>query len=739
MTVLESARKYTARLNPNFISITIFIVCIVIIYWQVSQFQFISLDDPLYVEKNAHVQEGLSGESILWAFSLSKQGELTNWHPLTWLSHMVDYQLFGLNPGMHHISNVFFHAINVILLYLVLMWMTGSIWKSVFVALLFAVHPVNVDSVAWVSERKNLLSTTFWLLTMMAYLFYTRKPDLIRYLIVVLAFCMGSLAKPMLVTLPFVLLLIDYWPLHRIELPHSQSLKQQWRPFYRDALRLVLEKVPLFVMSSIFIFATMLSLRYSGTLKASQITPMDMKIKNAIVSYLLYMGKMIWPTDLTVFYPFPDSIPLWQVMGSMTIIVTVTAAAIMTIRKYPYIIVGWLWFLGTLVPVIGIIQAGLWPAIAERWAYIPYIGLFIVGAWGGADAVQGMRNRKLVASFTAISIVLILTIMAWRQTGYWKNDFTLFSHSIKVDPDNYVAHVNLGNDYAKQKDSGKAIFHYQEALRIHPNDVLALNNLGHLFNELGEKEKSIWYYSETLRYSPDNADAHYELGSIYAEIGKLDEAMNHFSSVVRIDPSNARAYYNLGVVSVKKGDPGTAVQYFSSAVKLSPEDPEARCSFGLALMNSGRINDAIKQFNMVLMVHPDSQDAKGYRELALKYQERIRSDILKLEKVYIEQPEDSGVLLKLAMHYVAIGDNEKALEALYKLIKLKPDNPDLYYNVACIYARQGKLEEAIKWLKMSLNKGFRNWDLLRNDMDLENIRNSSFYQKLMIKENISMD
>jgi len=723
--------KRFAGYKIDILAILSFIILIVLIYWQVNDFEFISLDDYLYVVNNDHVHKGLSVESISWAFSLSKQGEGTNWHPLTWISHMMDYQFFGLNPGMHHLMNVFFHIVNTILLFTAMRVMTGSLWRSAFVAALFAVHPVNVDSVAWIAERKNLLSTAFWFLTMIAYFFYVRKPDITKYVLVIVPFCLGSLAKPMLMTLPFVLLLLDYWPLSRIELPKPGVGMKHWRTFCHDVTRLVIEKVPLFIISSIFIYATVLSLEYSKTIAATQITPIDLKIKNAIVSYIIYMQKMVYPIDLTVFYPFPDMVPMWQVMGSLTFIVIITTVVMINVRRYPYLIVGWLWFLGSLLPVIGIIQAGLWPAIAERWAYIPYIGLFIICVWGCADVMQNMRYQKIIIPITVLGIVSVLAVMAWRQVGYWKNDITLFSHSLAVDPDNYVAHVNLGNVYARNRAEGEAIFHYQEALRIHRNDVLALSNLGRLYNEIGEKGKSIWFYSEILHYDPSNIDAHYELGSMYAQIGRFDEAASHFSSVVRFDPSDARAYYNLGIIYTEKGDLNMSEKYFAFSAKLAPEDPEAHYSYGLVLMKKGKVRDAINQFDLALKLNPDLSEAKRYRELAHTHQDKLTQNIRQLEKKKAVSPNDPVTLHRLAILYSSNNENEKALDVLFALSKVNPEQPDVCYNIACIYAKQDRVNESVQWLMRAVEKGFSDWNLLKNDSDLENIRNTSYYINLV--------
>ncbi|HPR52128.1 MAG TPA: tetratricopeptide repeat protein [Deltaproteobacteria bacterium] len=724
-------RSASADLKNDILVVISLIICILIIYWQVGGFPFISLDDPEYITRNGYVQMGLSKEGVSWAFSLSQQGTSTYWHPLTWLSHMMDCQLFGLHAGMHHLHNVLIHMVNTILLFLALRLMTGSPWRSAFVASLFAVHPVNVDSVAWIAERKNLLSTMFMMLSFITYFLYTRKRSVAWYVATCVLFCLGLLAKQMIMTLPFVLLLMDYWPLGRIRFPEIREGRKDWPSFFHDVGRLVIEKIPLIIIMGGFILITIFSLTHTETIRASQLTTMDLKLKNAIVSYVMYMGKMIWPAGLTVFHPFPDMIPMWKVLGASAVILAVTTVAMITTRKYPYFIVGWLWFLGTLVPVIGIVQAGLWPAIAERWAYVPYIGLFIVMAWGGGDILRAVPCRERFLKVSCVLVILVLAFLSWRQTGYWKNDFTLFSHSLAVDPDNYVAHVNLGNAYAMQDDYKQAAVHYQDALRIHRSDVLALNNLGKLSTKLGDKDRAIRYYSEALRYEPEDSTAHYELGSLYAERGALDEAIGHFSSVIRGDPSNALAYYNMGVLTAKKGDSIGAEGYLSSAVQLAPQDPEARFAYGMVLVNNGKISDAIEQLDQVLALKPEFADAQGCRELALRYMQKVRMEIADLGRKKAESAIDPAVLLKLGVLYSSIGENMKALDALFTLVKHNPGNAEAYYNIACIYARQGNTEESIGWLKKSINAGFKNWELLKKDPDLKNIRPSSYYKDLM--------
>jgi len=703
---------------------------IFITYFQMHDYNFISLDDPLYVVGNKQVQKGLSFESICWAFSISKDGEVTNWHPLAWLSHMLDYQLFGLNAGMHHMTNVLIHALNTMLLFLALRLMTGSVWRSAFVASLFAFHPVNVDSVAWISERKNLLSSFFWMLTMIAYWFYARKQNMGSYLLVVVAFCLGLLAKPMLITLPFVLLLLDYWPLGRIGFPSGNEGKTDWTSFSHNAFRLVLEKIPLLILSIVFIYFTMLSLQSSHTIEASNLVSMDLKIKNAVVSYFLYLWKLVWPMNLSIFYPYPDYVPIWQVIGSSVLLLLISAAALLKYREYPYFVIGWLWFLGTLVPVLGIVQAGLWPAIGERWAYIPYIGLFITITWGFPDLLSRFGLDKKVLPVAAGVILVLCSGLTWNQIGCWKDDFTLFSKALAGNPENYVAHVNVAVAYAKIDNYEQALYHFGEAVRIHKTDTVALDGLGHVYGKIGQYDKSIQYYLEELRYAPRKPQIYNDLGTIYLAKGDLNDAFVQYLKVISLNPGNAPAYYSLGIIAAKRGDLEEAVEYLSTAIRLNPNDTQSHCILGVVLMNLGKVHEAVAHFQEALNIDPGSSEAHNYLNSAKDFLQKAGKGNA-LEQKSMSKPDNPESLKRLAALYSTRGENEKALDVLYSLVKIQPENPDGYYNVACVLAKDRKVSESIEWLKKSVDKGFRSWDLLKKDPDLQNLRNTEYYRELV--------
>jgi hypothetical protein len=428
------------------------IVISLAVYLQVRNHEFIHLDDYLYIAENRHIQQGLTTESVTWALTAT---DISYWQPMTLLSLILDYELYGLNPLGYHLTNLLLHLLNTLLLFLVLKRMTGSIWRSAFVASLFALHPLNVESVAWATERKNVLSTTFWMLTMWTYVLYVERPVIVRYVLVFLCFALGLMSKPMLVTLPFVLLLLDYWPLGRFQFRRSAAeIEAQehklLQPSSRWAsnFRLVLEKVPLVVLSVVAIYVSSLSVQRSGIVISTETVPMTLRIANALVSYVGYIGKMFWPQKLAVFYPYPTMLPTWQVAGAGLLLIGVTLVAIWTFQRLPYLVTGWLWYLGTLIPVIGLKQVGLWPAMADRFAYVPLIGLFIIIAWGGSELVAGWRHRRVVLSVVAGAAIAAAMICTWRQLHHWRNTAELFKHALEVTTDNYVAHNNFGNELA---------------------------------------------------------------------------------------------------------------------------------------------------------------------------------------------------------------------------------------------------------------------------------------------------
>lgn len=585
-----------------------------ILYAQVLDHPFIWLDDKHYIVSNTHVNGGFSLENVAWAFRFSQTGEKTYWHPLVWFSHMLDCQLFGLNAGLHHLSNVLYHAVNAVLLFLALRLMTGSLWRSAFAAALFALHPVNVDTVAWLAERKNLLSTAFWLLTVIAYWFYTRRIRAWRYCLVVFFFLLGLLSKPMLITLPCTLLLLDYWPLKRIRFDEGRTVLQTLKS--RDFLTLVLEKVPLFAFSFAFGFLTIHSLAVTDQF-VTQPVPMGLRIENAIVSYAVYLHKLFWPAGLTIFHPFPILIPAWKIATSLALLLAVTAAAVFSFRRHPYLITGWLWFLGTFVTVIGVVQGGLWPAYAERWAYVPYIGLFFALSWLAGGFLKHTGHRAVIAGVMAFLILGCLSSVSWRQLGFWKDDYTLFSRSLSLDPFNYLSHSALASHYIVRKDYSSALSHFEQALAISPGNPYIMYEQANLLVKIGRKDEAIRILREALRSKPNHFDARLNLANLLFIRGKLDEAMVHYKVLIHMNPGDPRAYYNLGNAHLRKSDLTEAEGYFRKSLQIRPDWVEAL--YGLALVYTARQEyaQAVETLQAIRGIQPSNPES--YYNLACIY------------------------------------------------------------------------------------------------------------------------
>jgi len=469
--------------------------------------EFVNLDDGAYVFENPHVKVGITRESVIWPFTSSHVG---NWHPLTGLSHILDCQLFGLNPFWHHFTSFLFHVANTLLLFWVLKRMTGAIWRSAFVAAAFALHPLHVESVAWVAERKDVLSGLFWILTMAAYVRYAARPSLGKYLLVVLALCLGLMAKPMLVTLPFVLLLLDYWPLGRLQLEWSKarqvsSQSEAVKVNYQKATvwRLIAEKIPLFVLVAVSSVVTFMVQRSAGAVQLEESFPINYRIINALTSYIAYLGKMIYPSHLAVFYPhLLDSLPLWQPILSALALIIVSAAVIYTIRRWPYLAVGWFWYLGTLVPVIGLVQVGS-QAMADRYTYLPSIGIFIMVAWAVAELLAKLRYRTFTLQIAAGVVLVLLLLFTRVQVQYWQNSLTLFKHAVEMTENNFRMHNNYGKALMVEGHFDDAIEHFKEILKINPQYFKAQNNLGLAYYMKGEIEQAITYLDKALQLKPE--------------------------------------------------------------------------------------------------------------------------------------------------------------------------------------------------------------------------------------------
>ena len=665
------------------------------VYWQVRNQEFLNYDDDTYVFENRHVRAGLTLEGAEWSFIASTAA---NWHPLTWLSHMMDSQLYGLNPGMHHLTNVLFHIANALLLFIVLRRMTGDSWRSAFVAALFALHPLHVESVAWVSERKDVLSTFFWMLTVWSYIFYVRSPGIRRYLPVLLFFILGLMAKPMIVTLPFVLLLLDYWPLGRIRFGKSRTEDNSRKNLH--ALRLVWEKVPFFIVAAASSVVTFFVQRSGGIVVPLDLFPLDLRIANALVSYVRYMGKMVWPYQLVFYYPHPGVLPMWQVAGSGLMLISISALAIRAVRRYPYFVVGWLWFLGTLVPVIGVVQLGS-QAMADRYTYVPLIGLFIIFAWGVPQLVERLRYKEIVLGSITTVLFLILMVTTRLQVRYWTNNIVFFEHAIDVDPNSFKAHVNLGNALI-DLDVNKAIRHYSEALRINSDFEIAHNNLGLVLAEQGRMAEAVKHYSEALRLNPNSEKAHNNLGHILAEQGKTAEAVSHYYDALRLNPDYAEAHNNLGLALVAMGDLDKAVGHYSEALRLKPDYVEAHNNLGLALVAMGNVGKGASQYCEALRLNPNSTEVRNNLGLALVVLGDVSKAIYQYSEALRLNPDSPEVHVNLGNALAAKGETAKALEHYSEALRLNPDSAEVHNNLGATLVYKGDIHDAILHFKEAL-------------------------------------
>lgn len=610
------------------------VLAIVAVYWPVYNYEFVRYDDDTYVTDNANIQSGLSCKSVRWAFTT---GYASNWHPITWLSHALDCRLFDGWAGGHHLINVLLHIANTLVLFCVLMRMTGAIWPSAFVAAVFALHPLHIESVAWIAERKDLLSTFFWMLTMWAYVRYVEKPKSGWYLVTVVLFALGLMAKPMLVTVPFVLLLLDFWPLQR-----------------KISYRLLIEKIPFFVFSFASCVVTFLVQRSGGAMIVMESFELKTRINNAIVSYLVYITKMIWPSRLAVLYPHPGyGLSTIKIIVCGLLLVLISICFIYSARRHRFLTVGWFWYLGTLVPVIGLVQVGI-QAMADRYTYVTLTGLFIIIAWSAKEFVPKWRYRNVILALLAVVVLVASALTASRQLRYWKNSLTLFEHTWRITENNpiilsnyatylsdlgrldesierfnellkvrpyYVrAHNNLGNALLKAGRTQQALEHFRLAIKYKPNFHQARYNLAGALKKQGRLEEAISYYKQATKIKPDYIDAHLNLAITFNELGRFDEAIESCKKVLELEPDNVIAHGYLGLALAGVGKTDEAIEEVRFVLNATPDDVEMHRDLGILLERKGKTAEAIKSYRAALQIDPNEPDTRRLLEAALKKQ-----------------------------------------------------------------------------------------------------------------------
>jgi tetratricopeptide (TPR) repeat protein len=685
------------------------------LYWPVRHNDFINYDDGDYVTANVRVQSGLTLDGVKWAFTKTVS---SNWHPVTMLSHMLDCQIYGLKPAGHHLTSLLFHAFNTVLLFLWLRRATAAFWRSAAVAALFACHPMHVESVAWVSERKDVLSTCFGFLTLLFYIGYAqgRKANLElverspgspafiaspSYWLACLCFALGLMSKPMLVTWPFVLLLLDRWPLDRFQSGLARSL--------------LIEKIPFLALAAAASLITYLVQKQAGSVMPfEQMTP-GMRLENAPISYCRYVWKLLWPSDLTIFYPHPGYWPPGLVLSVGAFLCGLSAFVWLKRERFPFLLVGWFWFVGTLVPVIGLVQVGT-QAMADRYTYIPSVGLFIMIVWGLYELSRPWRHQALVLALTGSAAVVLFSAATWKQIGYWKNSETLFRHALDVTSDNYIAHeclgialarngrldeslgqfqaaikfnpdfaeghCNLANALALTGRTNDAAREYREAIRIYPDFVLARVNLATLLVTDGQTAAAIGQYREIVQLKPNDSEARYKLGNLLAKQDLRDEATVELQTAIRLNPDFVEARNNLGSQLFARGRTEEAMDQFQEAIRIKPNYADAHYNLGNIFLKSGRIDEAISQYQAVVGLSPNFAPAHYYLGVALENKGRLNDAISQFQEAVRLKPDYFTACNKLGVVLASVGRTDEAIEQWRAAIRIRPDYAEASNNLA---------------------------------------------------------
>ena len=587
--------------NQNQIqALIVYIVLTVVtlaVFWQVNQFDFVNFDDPVYVTENSHIQSGITLDGFRWAFSTR---HASFWHPLTWLSLMFDYQLFGLNAGCFHLTNLILHILSTLLLFWLFNRMTGAIWRSAFVAAFFAFHPLHVESVAWIAERKDVLSAFFWMLTICLYIYYTEKPAIKRYLLVLFFFVCALLSKPMVVTLPVIMILLDYWPLKRFI-----SKKGNW------VLWQLKEKILFFVLSAVFSIIALYA-QYKPSVKDF---PLNSRLANAPVSFMNYLEKTFWPHDMAVFYPFSAQIPFWQVLGSSLLIIIISASVIVMVKRLPYLFVGWFWYAVTILPVTGIIQVGDF-AMADRYYYLPSIGIGIMLAWGIPLLFKREDISQKILFPAGTAFLVILAFLTWQQCVYWKNSIELSKHALRATKNNHVANNILASALFRERKIEESIDYYNEALRINPYYASAYCNRGIAYAALGQHQRAIGNYNKAIQLQPELFLAYYNRGNAYAELGRYQSAIEDFNKAFSLKPDSIDLYNSRGNAYTALGQHRQALEDFNNAIRINSNNAVVYNNRGAIWGKLGQYQRAVEDFNEAIYLKQDYADAYNNRAMA---------------------------------------------------------------------------------------------------------------------------
>jgi tetratricopeptide (TPR) repeat protein len=662
------------------------------VFGQTLSHQFINFDDDRYVYKNPVVDQGVTFKGFVWAFTSI---DSDNWHPLTWLSHMLDCQLYGLNPAGHHLTNVLLHTATVIALFLILREMTGALWRSAFVAAVFAIHPLRVESVAWVAERKDVLSGLFFMLTLGAYLHYARKAwSLARYSLVAFLFALGLMSKPMLVTLPLVLLLLDYWPLQRME---SQRLS-----------RLILEKIPFLALSAAACVATLLAQKIA--VHWGEAFPVSLLVENALVACVIYLRQMIYPAGLAVFHPFPHhGLPFWEVALAVTLLTGLSAVAWGWRRRQPWLLVGWLWYLLMLVPVIGIIQVG-GQAHADRYTYLPQTGIYMGLTWLATDYALKWQIKRTTLGCLMMGTILVLMACAWQETGYWRNSETLWTRTLDCTTDNDLAHYNLGVALGQKEQFKDALVQYQSALKINPGYLDAQVNLGALLLKIGRVDDAIAVLQHTLQFAPGYAPAHHHLGNALLRKGRVDDAIAEYQKALQTRPDYAEAHNNLGNALLQKGRTDEAISHYQQALDAAPDYAEACYNLGNALQQKGQLDQAIAYFQKAVQIKPDLPEAHFYLGEAFLKKGKADEAMIEFQQALRFKPNDADAEVNLGIALLQKGKVDASIRQFQDALQINPGLAAAHYNLGHALLQKGRVDEAIAQYQQELSITTNNAD-----------------------------
>jgi len=579
------------------------IVASCVAFGRIAGNDFVSYDDGVYLTENSHIQSGISLENMKWALTAVV---CANWHPVTLMSHMMDWSLFGPNAAGHHLVNLLFHIGSVIFLFLFLYKTTNNLWPSAFAAAVFALHPLRVESVAWAAERKDVLSMFFGMASIYAYAFYAEKHKVSFYALCLILFILALMSKPMMVTLPFVLMLLDYWPL------------QRWQK--EKTARIIGEKVPFFLLTVMACFLTIWA-QSKGNAFAKSI-PLHVVVANVILSYFTYLKKMFWPADLAVHYPYLHYFSLWSILVSILVLIAITVFVIRHIRTMPFLFVGWFWYLGTLVPVIGLVQVGE-QAMADRYTYLPSIGIAVGLIWGISFLTVGKTRHRNILSSAAVMCLIIFSTLTWQQCGYWKDNAVLFRHALSVTENNALAYSNLGVVLFQEHKMEDALIYFSKAVSIEPYHSGYYNNRALVYQELGQYQNAVKDYSEAIRLKPDYADAYYNRGVAYGKFGQYQLEIEDYQQAVRLNAASLKAYNNMGIAYGKLKKYQLAIESFNRVIRLDPDYYKAYYNRGFAFSKLGQYENAVADYTEAIRLKPD---------YARAYEERSRIYILQGKK-----------------------------------------------------------------------------------------------------------